>query len=1384
MQTETALSCLLIGEGSLLLRCADLLAQRAYRIVAIVTHDQALQASFPIYSSIAEAVGDLRERPDLLFSIVNRFILTTDEIQIATLAAINYHDSPLPRYAGVNAPSWAILHGQPLHGVSWHLLSAGIDTGNILVQHEFAVAANDNALTLSLKCYEHGWLAFAELLAKIEARQLDGYPQELSQRQYYSRSQRLPRQGIIRWSDDAESISRFVRAGQLGPYPNDFGLPKLLLPDGTLVVVGEVSLHGRAVAQPAGLILDVDSASMQVVAGDGVIIRLSNLITPDGHRFDPIRCERGAQLPGLSSSEEESIATITLAASSQEDTLRRSLRNLPPSLRPRFQRLFKYSDSGEYVFDQDIDSGGDFADVAAALLIRLLRQAIARPALLGIYQPSPVGFRSVRPFVCRSLDSEEIAASIQAELDAPPLPADLPMRFSELRRSWLRVEAISVCLSAELDPPISNPGLLICVGHSKLSLRFNSTQFAGEEAAQLASYCFSWSTTPPPHPQASLSSARTVQQSIAHQALLSPDKVAIECGPQTLTYGQLECRCQAIAEYLRSQGAARETLYAILLPQGLEFPAAALAVLKSGAACIPLDVSASLSLLRSILLDARPLAVITTMAYQELAEQLHCDAVYLDSGLPPPLSWREPDVDSGDLAYVIYTSGSTGPPKGCMIEHGALAHFIETDISYYDIRPSDRVLQLCAVTFDASVEEIFATLCAGATLVIRSATLLHSADSFLDFCEAEGLTIVGIYPSLLADVVAAMERRNRFPSTVRIVTTGGEAVPASSVESWRRFFAQLRLPAPHLYNVYGLTETTVANFVADLSLPSESPGEVSIGRPLPGNQYKVVDSSMNAVATGDGGELLLSGAQLARGYWNRPAITQHRFCHDPVDGSRWFRTGDFVCAGRDGSLYFIARHDRQVQVNGIRIELQGVEREILAHPSVSQAAVVVQRDEKAQPLLVAYWVSQAGQNLSPTALRSFLVDRLPAHAIPVFFVGLETMPLTSNGKLHVDGLPSPLSRGKSEARLLPISDDQRMLHQLWAEVLGHANFGVADNLFLVGGNSLAAARLASSLECRFGSQLSVEVIFRHPSIDEQAAWLTARHSDRPSNLVRLQPMGNRLPLFVVHGWGGTVGGFIELARALAPERPVIGVQASRIHEVERSHASVREMARAYADQILDMAAARPVHLLGYSAGGWYAHAVAEALLERGARLGLFAVLDTHATARIHRRLGLMLFARRVMPRFTPSVRGLITPPPGERRRLYLLERFRAVNRHLHGYLRVRVPNRQRLARAFAGSLPASPPAVDPFAQLPWEGYRPSRLPLVVDLFAPPANMVLHRKLWHFYCRGGVRCHPLFLEHTDFFQPELMPELARALELALALAEAPFHDVPPPGSMPG
>ncbi len=843
-----------------------------------------------------------------------------------------------------------------------------------------------------------------------------------------------------------------------------------------------------------------------------------------------------------------------------------------------------------------------------------------------------------------------------------------------------------------------------------------------------------------------------VHQLFEQQVERTPDAIALIFEDQQLTYQELNARSNQLAHHLIEFGVGPEVIVAVCLERSVELIVSLLAILKAGGAYLPIDPSGPEERHALLLKEA----ACSVMINQDGA------TVVEDSSL-------QGEVASGSpLAYVSYTSGSTGKPKGVAISHQSILRLVDP-VNGFPLSAGHRVLQLAPVAFDAATFEIWGPLLNGGTLVVAPPEQ-PTLPALAALLKNHGITTLWLTAGLFHAMVEA-----ELPALagVQQILAGGDVLSCEHVQRLLDAFP----PGHGLINGYGPTENTTftccQHFTAAATV---DPNGVPIGRPIANTDVWVLDEGGQPCPIGIPGELHIGGGGLARGYLNNPELTAETFIPDPFSSdptARLYRSGDLASWNPDGTLSFHGRIDQQIKLRGFRIEPGEIEANLLAHPAVAQAVVLLRRDDPNNPRLIAYWVAVASQPSlaasSSEQLRAFLADRLPDYMVPAAFLQLEGLPLTPNGKLDRKALPAPSFSGNLEQLVAPSSDLERQLHAIWAEVLGHSDFGITDNFFAIGGHSLAAARLVSQIEMVIGSSPALASIFHNPTISGLAQLIQGRVSSTSSLLVTLQPKGSRPPLFVIHGWGGTVWGFVDLARALAPERPVYGIQAPNVELGLSQQMNVREMAMEYADQIL---ASRPkgrIHLLGFSAGGWYAHAVAEALLERGADLGFLGVLDTGPTTLIHRRIGIILLSWHLSSRLTRHFTEFIRSRDSSRSR-YVLGRLQAVKALIIQYLHVGsrpVPVRERTPEGGSAKEDLSG---DPFVELLYSQYRPKRLPIQVDIFAPKHALPRLKMLWSFYARKGARCNPVFSRHHDFVNPDKSIELAAALELALTSLE--------------
>jgi amino acid adenylation domain-containing protein len=850
------------------------------------------------------------------------------------------------------------------------------------------------------------------------------------------------------------------------------------------------------------------------------------------------------------------------------------------------------------------------------------------------------------------------------------------------------------------------------------------------------------------------------------QALQRPQAPALRLEGQEMSYGELHARSDRRALHLMAEGVGPGSMVALAVDRSFALVETLLAILKAGAVSVPLDPAWPAARIRQVCEEVRPQLVLTTTAHGVLfPASLGLPVVWLDAPCPRPGPHPRPGLlprpyalhaEGRRLTCLSFTSGSTGQPKAVMLEDAAIQRLFDP-ANPIRIGPDDRLLHLAPISFDAALFEIWGSLLHGACLVLAPPGPLDLA-ALAQLLQRERISVLWLTAGLFHAMVAS------HPDALAAIPTllaGGDVLDPGAVRRLLR-----RMPPGHrLLNGYGPTEGTTFTTLHVLgpAAPPAASEAIPIGRPLAGTVVRVLDPDGQLCPIGVPGHLHIGGAGLAQGYRHDPVLTARQFVPDPFTPSptaRLYRSGDRVSWRSDGTLAFHGRLDGQLKLRGFRIEPAEIEAHLRAHPAVGQAVVLLRQEASSAPLLVAYWVPTTGAAApaslpSAASLRAFLAERLPEPMVPAATVALEAFPLTPTGKLDRRALPPPPPLEDPGPGSAPRTELEGTLYTLWSSVLGHGQFGCHDPFFLVGGHSLAAAQLAAVMAAHFARPISVASLFRAPTIAAQAADLQQPKAQGVSALVSLQGEGERLPLFAIHGWGGTLGAFVGLAQALAPHRPLYGLQAEGGEGGEEARtAGVRAMAAAYAEAILQRRPEGAIHLIGYSAGGWYAHAVAEALLERGAPLGLFAVLDSHPVIRLHRRLAL-----RVVPERLLRQGGRL---PSILRRAASAARLSLTRPATRWTI-------QPTTRP-APLTPVPPPVLDPYCELLRTTYRPNRLPLHVDLFAAPGSVQRLSRFWRFYATGGVTSHPLFETHADFADPNRAETLTRALDAALRRVE--------------
>ncbi|WP_176460935.1 non-ribosomal peptide synthetase [Janthinobacterium sp. PC23-8] len=580
----------------------------------------------------------------------------------------------------------------------------------------------------------------------------------------------------------------------------------------------------------------------------------------------------------------------------------------------------------------------------------------------------------------------------------------------------------------------------------------------------------------------------------ARQAALQPQADALVSGTVTLSYAALNRRANQLAHRLIGAGVGPGVVVGVALERSPDMVAGLLAVLKSGAAYVPLDPDYPAERLAHMVRDSGAALLLT---HSWLAPRLPASDGVPALAVDQLMLDEQPDGDplvalhEHSLAYVIYTSGSTGTPKGVAISHGALARHIDVSIDFFGLRADDRMLQFATLNFDGCIEQLFPPLASGAAVVLRGPDLWDSA-TFYDALIAQRISVADLstaYWSVLAQDFAAQGPRPY--GALRQVHAGGEALPPEALHAWRT----AGLARVKLLNTYGPTEATVTVSTLDcapyLEAGAQLPAQMPIGVPLAGRSLYVLDAALGLAPAGVAGELYIGGALLARGYLNRPGLSAERFVADPFDaaGGRLYRTGDLVRWLADGRLEYLGRIDHQVKLRGLRVELGEIEAGLLAQPGVRAAVVSTQHGANGM-LLVAHVAVETGAGVQGAALRAALREVLPDYMVPTAVMVLGALPLTPNGKVDRHALPPVTPAGEGEYAA-PQGEAEQALAQLWREVLVLERVGRDDNFFELGGHSLAAIRVTALLSQRHGCTLPVRHFFEAPTLSAMAAIVQA-----------------------------------------------------------------------------------------------------------------------------------------------------------------------------------------------------------------------------------------------------------------------------------------------------
>lgn len=1156
----------LMGSGILMISCCDHLLNMGWLVASVISNDEAVisyaRKKRITALTISEGVDRVRNEQQncTLFSINNDFIIPEKIICNNKITAINYHNSLLPRYAGLHASNWALINGEKYHGISWHLVDKKIDAGDLVYQKAIPLEPDETVESLNLRCFDEAFIGFQQIIAEMKSGTLTPMPQPLSGRSYFGLSDRPGIACLVDFSNPAESLIAQSAAMNCPNTINEFGVPRLFL-ENRWYLLTSITKAGESSGPIPGSIISACNARVTIATGSGAI-SVGKVLDQYGfpvpveewrrrHRLEP-----EGKLHAIGYGDQESLQKLNRSLIRNEKYWADRLLTHQPLRLP----MVMSTDQTESVdlYDQysvpfgffSVFEGGNEPEsnwfekrILAILLIFVAKwtnkEEFQIP--LGVRQSGLLPVSFFVPLQIR-IDPDSdwngllalVSDQIEDQAGKGSFYADVFFRYPAIRRKPEKESFFSNQILVSMDDPgretsrFSSHHIAFIIHREKRSLEIRcSTAFPHHQPAKfMAERVLRFAETigsnrglfrttslitgsdleiitgrlnASGHPVEPSAGFLAMFRQMAHNY---PSQAAIRSEQQTVTYHQLDLMSGELAVKLQELGFRPGFLAGVLLGRSVMLVAAMIAVIKAGGAFLPIDPE-SPGLRMEVISSAAGLDWMITVRNFEKSVPASVNHVVFAGEVTSgdwydliPDSMPEPDLSAS--AYVIFTSGTTGRPKGVIISHKALAAFIQSAIGQYRLTPADRVLQFASIAFDTAIEEIFPALCAGACVVMRTSGMMGSVGHFLELVHQWEISVLDLPTAYWHQLVRNIEpEKLRIPPGVRLVIIGGERANPEITRLWGKSVGNY----PELINTYGPTETTV---VATCHRYDASDGnnDFPIGKPLESVRVLVTDPDLNPVLPFHPGELLIGGPQVTSGFLGEEESANQKILRLPdseYPGLKFFRSGDLVCYDEKGLLFHLGRNDRQVKIRGFRVDPSEVDRMMLQIEGIT-GSVTIPWGEEERKKLACYYTRRKERALPVGQVRAFLALHLPDYMRPSSLTEVDEFPLTQSNKIDFRALPPPVDGPQQTLPILPETETEKKLIGIFAKVLPGIEIDPGSNFFSLGGDSLDAVNLLSALSREFGGDLPLRRFYELPDLRA-----VARELDRSYDPATDQP---------------------------------------------------------------------------------------------------------------------------------------------------------------------------------------------------------------------------------------------------------------------------------------
>jgi len=1227
-------TCILLGEGSLPVYCMQMLQEQGCTIKAVVSTEKQLLDAAALYQIPSFAAPSLVPdfEVEFIFSINNRYILKPEFIQRATRMAINYHDSPLPKYAGLYATNQAILHGETSHGISWHELTTTIDGGVILASESVEIAPNDTAYSLNIKCYEAAMEAFKKALPGWLNHEFVKVPQTDHGGSYYGQADRPFHLGMLNWAEPATTIQRLIHACAMESHLENPFLMASIVKDEQVYYIKEAYTAPATSSTTPGMVRHMGNYTT-VDVSKGLLI-IEKIVTADGDEPSVQEILKNGEQLALPSTPWFEVANELFQKTAKHEYFwKNELENA------ELAEWVNHSVESNFSSKEGLIEGK--AELLPAIVTFLQRITGKVKTTFG-YVPTGIPadqhlFSKWVPFTTEleANDSIEIAfgciaKKIKKVKNAIGYRSDLVLRYPTLASLCGRQPQIYIA-EAGADVSFLPEGVLLVqmtpTGFSIKGLNaevFQALEWFVQTATQSKDAV--WTKLPlmsaeseqawlqqlnqPTHtsPQTSLDPLFRIFE----MAKKYPQHTAIVDQGRKISYQQLCRDVKTTAAWLNTQGIGEGHILAVEVARTYDYFKTFLASLYVGATFVPLDFKLPAERIKLICTKAKPNAIVfiteRDFAFEDLTV-LRIQNVKTDGRMP------ELKLSPNAGAYILFTSGSSGVPKGVGINRKSLTTFVDAALGLYNMSAQDKVIQFAHLAFDTFIEETFIALCSGAALYLREESWLLT-DQLAKVIVEEGITILDLPTAYWRQWMSS----HAYPlanasESLRLTIIGGEAMYKEDWATWSE-----SNPGHRLINSYGPTECTVIALAEEIKATEAPKDRIAIGKPLPGYSIRIVDQWGSTLPQGLAGILYITGDAVSFGYVGlEPTAKGHASFMNHIDHHgrtvRSHSTGDTVVAATDGTVYYLGRFDRQVKIRGFRIGLDEISSQIKSIEGVSDAVVQVIQSLHGMPSLAAFVLTEDDE-LNANAIREKLSNQVPEYMIPETILLIPEIPLTSNGKVDARKLESLIEQtraNRTQVIELPEGPVEVYLHELWSKLFKREQISVEDDFFELGGHSLLAVQLVANLKKEFDIEFPLASLITYPTIRKLAELINSKKVEHLWNvMVPIRTEGSLAPIFLIHGAGLNVLMFQSLARYLNPDRPIYALQARMTNTEHSQNCTIPKIAADYLQEIKQIQPTGPYHLLGYSIGGFIVFEMTKQLEKNQEAVAFAGLIDSVA----------------------------------------------------------------------------------------------------------------------------------------------------------------------------